>query len=440
MASTLSRCLRDGVAAAYTGQFDRARALLDQASVEAPHSALPWFWLAIASPNASAAVQCLRRVLEIDPAHVQARDALGKLLVVEGVSQSRRNPEDARALLGDAAVVAPNVPAVWIALAALSEAPSDRQKALRRAVVLAPHRTDLRARLHDTLMREAVLIAKSGNKAQARRLFREAADLDPRDARVWQALAHLADKPADAIEAWREVVRIAPGQFGGAAALKKALVAEARALGTAGNQTQALSRWREALTLDTRDPELWVGLASASNDDREIRRAIDTALSIDPSHKAAADWLARLRAREHPPSAPAHEASGPARRTIMVVDDSPTIRKILGLTLERAGYTVVAEPDGERAVARLAELVPDLILLDIAMPKLDGYEVCRRIKSDPRTAQVPVVMLSGKGGFFDKVKGRMVGATEYLTKPFETPAVLAAIASHCQGSGEVRHG
>ena len=124
----------------------------------------------------------------------------------------------------------------------------------------------------------------------------------------------------------------------------------------------------------------------------------------------------------------------------MVVDDSPTIRKILGLTLDRAGYSVVAEPDGERAVARLAELVPDLILLDISMPKLDGYEVCRRIKSDPRTAQVPVVMLSGKGGFFDKVKGRMVGATEYLTKPFETPAVLAVIASHCQASGGARHG
>jgi twitching motility two-component system response regulator PilG len=124
----------------------------------------------------------------------------------------------------------------------------------------------------------------------------------------------------------------------------------------------------------------------------------------------------------------------------MVVDDSPTIRKILGLTLERAGYAVVAEPDGECAVARLAELVPDLILLDIAMPKLDGYEVCRRIKADPRTARVPVVMLSGKGGFFDKVKGRMVGATEYLTKPFETPAVLAVIDNHCGRKGTVAHG
>jgi twitching motility two-component system response regulator PilG len=118
----------------------------------------------------------------------------------------------------------------------------------------------------------------------------------------------------------------------------------------------------------------------------------------------------------------------------MVVDDSATIRKILSLTLEGAGYAVVAEPDGGRAVDRLTQLVPDLILLDITMPNLDGYEVCKRIKKDPRTAQVPVVMLSGKDGFFDKVKGRMVGASEYLTKPFQAPAVLAVIARHCGGA------
>ena len=138
-----------------------------------------------------------------------------------------------------------------------------------------------------------------------------------------------------------------------------------------------------------------------------------------------------------PPSVIQTKAS---TRTVLVVDDSPTIRKILGLTLERAGYAVVAEADGELAMARLQDLVPDLILLDISMPKLDGYEVCKRIKKDSRLAHVPVVMLSGKDGFFDKVKGRMVGATEYLTKPFQAPAVLAVIATHCGASSEVSHG
>ncbi len=137
---------------------------------------------------------------------------------------------------------------------------------------------------------------------------------------------------------------------------------------------------------------------------------------------------------------PAAPSNGSSRRTVMIVDDSPTIRKILGLTLERAGYKVVAEPDGESAIERLIQVVPDLILLDIAMPKLDGYEVCKRIKQDPRTENVPVVMLSGKGAFFDKVKGHMAGATEYLTKPFETPDVLAVVTTYCERSAEVVHG
>src|SRR5262249_54807471 len=129
-----------------------------------------------------------------------------------------------------------------------------------------------------------------------------------------------------------------------------------------------------------------------------------------------------------------------SRKTVMIVDDSPTIRKILGLTLERAGYKVVAEPDGESAIERLIQVVPHLILLDIAMPKIDGYEVCKRIKQDPRTKHVPVVMLSGKGALFDKVKGHMAGASEYLTKPFETPAVLAVVTNYCEQPAEVVNG
>jgi twitching motility two-component system response regulator PilG len=124
----------------------------------------------------------------------------------------------------------------------------------------------------------------------------------------------------------------------------------------------------------------------------------------------------------------------------MVVDDSPTVRKILSLTLERAGYGVLTATDGESALGTLEEAVPDLILLDISMPKLDGYEVCKRIKSSARTAHVPVVMLSGKDAFFDKVKGRMAGATEYLTKPFATPAVLAAISRQFEVEPDTAHG
>jgi twitching motility two-component system response regulator PilG len=152
---------------------------------------------------------------------------------------------------------------------------------------------------------------------------------------------------------------------------------------------------------------------------------------VEPAAEPAAEPVAA------PPEATVAAVAADAA-TIMVVDDSPTIRKILTLTLERAGYRVFAEPDGHSALERLQEVVPRVVLLDIAMPDLDGYEVCKRIKQDPRTGQVPVIMLSGKGAFFDKVKGHMAGATEYLTKPFETPAVLAIVTSHCQA--EAHHG
>jgi CheY-like chemotaxis protein len=170
-------------------------------------------------------------------------------------------------------------------------------------------------------------------------------------------------------------------------------------------------------------------MAAAVSAIREMKPALPAPVAESPAPLAAAA-----------PATPPAPRNGSGRSTVMVVDDSPTIRKILGLTLERAGYTVVAEPDGESAIERLIQVVPDLILLDIAMPKLDGYDVCKRIKQDPRTAGVPVVMLSGKGAFFDKVKGHMAGATEYLTKPFETPTVLAVVKTHCPAPVETVNG
>ncbi len=445
--------LRDGISAAYAREFDRARTLLEHAAEMAPDSPAVWFWLAIASPDAATAVTCLRKVLEVDPAHGPAREALGKLLVAQALAAAEQDRAGARALLAQAVELAPQLETAWAALAHFSDDPAQRLDALRHAAAVAPHRQEFRTRLHEAVLHQAVLCAKTAKIAEARALFREAATIDPEDPRVWQALARLAERPADAVSACRELLRVAPAHPGGGAALKKALVADATALGAAGQQGEAHERWREALSLDERDPDAWLGVASTSADEAEIRNAVETACRIDPAHKRAAAWLARLQARATAAPAPAAPASAARRkgtaaraaaaaerRTVMVVDDSATIRKILGMTLERAGYAVVAEPDGERAVERLAQFVPDLILLDITMPKLDGYEVCKRIKKDPRTAHVPVVMLSGKDGFFDKVKGRMVGATEYLTKPFQAPAVLAVIATHCPGGPEVAHG
>ncbi|MBL8203958.1 MAG: response regulator [Blastocatellia bacterium] len=120
--------------------------------------------------------------------------------------------------------------------------------------------------------------------------------------------------------------------------------------------------------------------------------------------------------------------------TILVVDDSPTIRKLVTMTLEKYGHHVLSATNGLDALNKLKEVVPDLILSDINMPHMDGYQLCKMIRGNSITRSVPVIMLSGKDGIFDKLRGRMVGATAYITKPFEIDSLLQLIDMHCQQS------
>lgn len=119
-----------------------------------------------------------------------------------------------------------------------------------------------------------------------------------------------------------------------------------------------------------------------------------------------------------------------ARKLVMAVDDSLTVRKIVSITLERLGYRVMTAKEGGEALSEAASILPDLILLDITMPGMDGYQVCKAIKQNPATKRIPVVMLSGKDGFFDKVKGRLAGATDYITKPFQEATLAEAVRKY----------
>lgn len=117
-------------------------------------------------------------------------------------------------------------------------------------------------------------------------------------------------------------------------------------------------------------------------------------------------------------------------KTILVVDDSPTVRKLIAGKLEKSGHTVVCAVDGVEAMERIRGNLPDLVLLDIAMPRMDGYEVCKEIRSNRAAADLPIVMISGKDGFFDKVRGRLAGATGYVTKPFGPETLMKALDTY----------
>ena len=115
---------------------------------------------------------------------------------------------------------------------------------------------------------------------------------------------------------------------------------------------------------------------------------------------------------------------------VMVIDDSNTIRRSAEIFLLKAGCEVILAEDGFDALAKIADHQPEVIFVDIMMPRLDGYQTCALIKKNPRLREIPVIMLSSKDGLFDRARGRLVGSDEYLTKPFTKDTLLEAVRRH----------
>lgn len=116
------------------------------------------------------------------------------------------------------------------------------------------------------------------------------------------------------------------------------------------------------------------------------------------------------------------------RKTILVVDDSPTERRLIATGLRQQGYQVSTAVDGEDALTKAQGEQPDLIVLDVIMPKKNGFQVCRRLKSDPATNAIKIVMLTSKDQQTDRFWGMRQGADAYLTKPFESDTLYDTIA------------
>jgi twitching motility two-component system response regulator PilG len=115
---------------------------------------------------------------------------------------------------------------------------------------------------------------------------------------------------------------------------------------------------------------------------------------------------------------------------VMVIDDSNTIRRSAEIFLMQAGCQVILAENGFDALAKIADHQPDLIFVDIMMPRLDGYQTCALIKKSTKHHETPVIMLSSKDSLFDRARGRMVGSDEYLTKPFTKESLLKAVEAH----------
>jgi twitching motility two-component system response regulator PilG len=115
---------------------------------------------------------------------------------------------------------------------------------------------------------------------------------------------------------------------------------------------------------------------------------------------------------------------------VLVIDDSNTIRRSAELFLRQAGYEVILAEDGFDALSKITDYEPQVIFVDIMMPRLDGYQTCALIKQNPRLKSTPVIMLSSKDGVFDRARGRLAGSDRYLTKPFTREGLIEAVSDY----------
>jgi twitching motility two-component system response regulator PilG len=194
---------------------------------------------------------------------------------------------------------------------------------------------------------------------------------------------------------------------------------------------QVLDNMREAGSLDAESlVNLAVGHLNLGDMDVALS-CMHEASALSPNNVLISSQLNTLAIRiDEIRSREERHPAVPVGKTILVVDDSPTIRKLISGKLEKGGHEVYCAEDGQQAVEMLKHVEPHLILLDITMPKLDGYQVCKTIRSNAATKDVPVVMISGKDGFFDKVRGKMAGSTDYITKPFGPEALMKALEKY----------
>ncbi len=331
---------------------------------------------------------------------------------------------------------------------------------------------------HPDSLRQGIAAAKEGDKPRARRLLLAATRERPDDELAWLWLASVAESREDTVSYLERALAINPADERAQSWLThvhaqvlrhrrrwrcplcqaesvvevekcprcRAVVSLRDLAAVLANQdtdrvlvSTAIERLEE-LSGDQVDFEVHRRIGIAYLNLKRVYEGITrlrVASQLRPDDRALKEQIAELVRRQEESARLVARLATPGRqagdqRTVLVVDDSPTVLKIVGMALERHGHQVLVASNAMQALAKLDEVRPDLVLLDITMPHMDGYQLCKLIRGNPSTGSLPVVMLSGKDGFIDKVRGRLAGASDYMTKPFDPAALVQVVEKHCR--------
>ncbi|HEY3740422.1 MAG TPA: response regulator [Bryobacteraceae bacterium] len=384
----------EAIAAARSGQKDLARQLLREITDQNPRHEQGFLWLAALAETPAAAVEYLERVLELNPNNQQALNALA-------VHRLHLDNRAAREAARPQVVAAPPMPA-----------PATAPVAVSTAIPVAAPSPDVvqsggppLARAVRTPFPTHLLTHRPAAEPKM------ALEPNPAGARIARHVWHCPLCEAENIDGVNKCRRCGALQD----------IEDIWSLAENRGVDEALvvkgaDKWLQRL-IGGPNFEAHLNVARAYlnlNRSAEAMIHLERACDMRATDRNLRTVLETLR----------------SRKLVLAVDDSPTVRRLISVSLERKGYRVVTAEDGMQAMVKLAEHMPNLVLLDITMPKMDGYEVCKIIKRNQLLKHIPVLMLSGKDGVFDKIKGRIAGAKDYISKPFDIAMLVHALERH----------
>ncbi|MEM1178335.1 MAG: response regulator [Acidobacteriota bacterium] len=460
------------------GSLDEARELFSQIAEDDPEDAGVWRWLANVTPEGRSRVEFLERALALNPADDSTRAELYEGLVRQGVGEAQAQQRDvARRSFSRAIEVLPEEEIAFLWLIEVCDHAEERIQALEQLFALQPDDRSIRGALARDLALLGESLAERGEKDEARAQYRRAHELDPTNAQalfflaeddltdlgdrlamlgellkhnpkherakmLWDALAQRATTESSTLpvnccsicRAPREPTSMQCPVCG----VEHSLFDVSKLLGNEGVVRDRVEPEIERLEDRLEHKDDWrirkslllarLNLGEARPAAREAARLLETIPMTEPQRLEIEQvQLYLIKHYGEDIAAPDAPEEPEEQQHILVVDDSATVRMLVGTALEEGGYETSFAGTGMEALAALRQNVPALVLLDIGLPNMDGYQLCQLIRQNPSTAEVPVIMLSARDGFFDQVRGRMVGCQDYVTKPFDADDLLARV-------------